>query len=763
MVEIKIDGKSVTARKNATILEAAEEAGIYIPTFCHYKMLAPFGACRACIVEVKGSPKLFTACTTPIADKMEIITKSPKLAQLRKTLIELLLIHHPLDCPVCDKGGECQLQDLTYEFGVAKVRFDEKPKNTPVDHSNPFIERDIDRCVLCGKCVRICDEVVNIQSISFIRRGTNTYIGTAFDQPWHCEYCGQCLSVCPVGSLNNRVYLFKNRPWNLTSTYSICGFCSCGCTIRIDHEADEVYRIKEDVDKGINHGFLCVKGRFGYELINSTERKDVAVINEGSEKKEVAVHDAINLAFNKLKDIVKNNNSKALGFYISPRLTNEEAYLAQKIAREYFKTNNIYSSEVAYAKPEGTFKDVEDSDAIIVFNVDVTESNPILGLAVRRSARAGAKLVVLYPSFTALKRVATEFVTGKPSDLYSACENLLVNLNTKNKSEDNLSEILKNAQNPVLIYNPYNNNDLYYVKKIKDLLPLVKLLPAKLKNNSQGIADMGCVNGYGPGYRVVERGLDFEKAILNNELKYLVVFGENLLESTIGTEFNNIRKKLNLLLVIDPFLSETAKLADIYIPVSLYAEKNGSYTNMEGRVQTIQKAVNKSKLSDLEVLIKFYEMAGLTQFKDIKDIRIAIENDTPLYKGINWEGGLIKYSEVIIGDFTKYKLDKDEKSSNFILYPEASRLHSGTFTRWSDDLNKVYSEPVVNLNPIDAKSLKIGEGDRVIIKCGAVKGIFKTVINEHLTKGLATLPDNYSTTIGFFKNGPYCNVNIIKE
>ena len=163
---------------------------------------------------------------------MEIITKSPKLDQLRKTLIELLLIHHPLDCPVCDKGGECELQDLTYEFGVGKVRFDEKPKNTPVDHSNPFIERDIDRCVLCGKCVRICDEVVNIQNISFIHRGTRTYIGTAFDQPWQCEYCGQCLSVCPVGSLNNRVYLFKNRPWKLLSTYSICGFCSCGCTMR---------------------------------------------------------------------------------------------------------------------------------------------------------------------------------------------------------------------------------------------------------------------------------------------------------------------------------------------------------------------------------------------------------------------------------------------------------------------------------------------------------------------------------------------------
>lgn len=762
MVEIKIDGEAVTARNNITILEAAEEAGIYIPTFCHYKMLAPFGACRVCIVEVKGSPKLFTACTTPIADKMEIITKSPKLSQLRKTLIELLLIHHPLDCPVCDKGGECQLQDLTYEFGVAKVRFDEKPKNTPIDHSNPFIERDIDRCVLCGKCVRICDEVVNIQSISFIKRGTNSYIGTAFDQPWHCEYCGQCLSVCPVGSLNNRVYLFKNRPWKLSSTFSICGFCSCGCTIRIDHEDNEVYRIKEDVDKGINHGFLCAKGRFGYELINSIERKDMAVIKENGKNKEVTVNDAINLAFCRMKDIVDSGNSEHLGFYISPRLTNEEAFLIQKLAREYFKTYNIYSSEVVETKPEGTFVDVEESDAIVVFNVDVTETNPILGLAIRRSARAGANLTVFYPSYTALKRVSSEFITGKPSEIYNACEDLLKNLHTKGKNADKLSNVLKNAKQPVLIYNPYNSYDLYYVKEIKKLLPSIKLLPAKLKNNSQGIVDMGCSNGYGPGFKEVSKGLSFEDAIKKGNLKYLVIFGENIVENLSSIDFIKERKNLELLIVLDPFESETAKLADIFVPVALYAEKNGTYTNMEGRVQRINKAINKGRLSDFDILLKFYEMANLIGFNNINDVRSAIEGENSLYKGINWDGDVIKYTDVITGEHDKYKSAIEEKD-HFILYPEASRLHSGTFTRWSIDLNKVYNEPALNINPIDAESINVSEGDRVVIKNGDMEATFKVIINEHITRGLVTLPDNYRVTIPFFKNAPYCNVDIRKH
>jgi formate dehydrogenase major subunit/NADH-quinone oxidoreductase subunit G len=761
MAEIKIDDVAITTRNNITILEAAEEAGIYIPTFCHYKMLAPFGACRVCIVEVKGSPKLFTACTTPIADKMEIITKSPKLERLRKTLIELLLIHHPLECPVCDKGGECQLQDLTYEFGVSKVRFDEKPKNTPVDHSNPFIERDIDRCVLCGKCVRICDEVVNIQSISFIKRGTNTYIGTAFDQPWHCEYCGQCLSVCPVGSLNNRVYLFKNRPWNLQSTYSICGYCSCGCTISIDHEDNEVFRIKENPDRGINHGFLCVKGRFGYELINSSERKDKAIITDENGKREISVQEAISLTFDKLSYILKNGKENALGFYISPRLTNEEAFLIQKIGREYFKTSKIYSSESVNTKPEATFEDVEKSDVIVVFNVDITEANPILGLAIRRAARAGAHLSVFYPSITALKRVAAEFVTGTPSELYNSCEDLLKKLTQKTRQLDGLGEKLINAKNPIIVYNPYNDYDLYYIKQIKEILPSVKLLPAKLKNNSQGIVDMGCVNGYGPGFQKVEGAMSFEEAIQKGELRYLLVFGENIVENLHALDFKSERKKLELLVVFDPFESETAKLADIYIPVALYAEKDGSYTNMEGRVQSIHKALNKDKISDFDILVKFFEMLGSHEFMTIDDVRKKIEMENPLYKGVNWSGGVIKYSDILIGEYKKFSDTLKVTDGHFLLYPEASRLHSGTFTRWSTDLNKVYSEAIVNINPSDAAALNIKDGDQILLQKNTITCHFKALINEHITKGLISLPDNYKETISFFKDGPYSVVKVM--
>ena len=761
MVTLKIDGVEVKAERNETILEVAERNGIYIPTFCHHKMLFPFGACRVCLVEVKGTPKLMTACTTPVGEGMDIVTQSERLIKLRRTMIELLLVHHPLDCPICDKGGECTLQDLTYDFGVSRVRFDEKPSNKPADHSNPFIERNVNRCVLCGKCVRICDEVVNIQSIGFIHRGTNTYIGTAFDEPWHCEFCGQCMSVCPVGSLNNRVYLFKNRPWNLKETYSICGFCSCGCTIVLDHENNEVYRIKEDVNAGINHGFLCVKGRFGYELINSPKRRNAAILKNDSIEKDIPVDEAINIAFNRIDEVIKKYGSDSVAFLTSPRLTNEEAYLVQQLARQVINTNNVYSFENALVLPEANYKDVEESDFIIVFNLDVTESNPILGLAVRRSARSKNNLTVFYPSYTALKRVASNFIIGSPAELYKNFEDFLSAIDGKGKNIIDLAEDIKKAKNPIIIFNPYNNYDLYYIKQLKTVLPSIKLLPSRIKNNSQGILDMGCCNGVGPGYEKVQRGHEFSDAYKTGKIKALVVFGENIVENHNADNFEQFRSDIDFMLVLDPFYSDTAKLADLYIPVSLYAEKNGSYTNLEGRVQSLKKAVDRGFYADLDILTKMFAFFGSEMNTDIDTVRDAIEDNVSIYKDINWDGDIVKYPYAIEGDFKKNKADI-KSGRKFILYPEASRLHSGTFTRWSDDLIKVYNEPLLQINSDDAFELGINENDTVVLKNGEIFDRFKVHINRHITKGLLCLPDNYKKTVKFFHSDPYLSVDLEK-
>lgn len=753
MVTVKIDGKEVQVAPNTLILDAAKEAGVSIPTLCHDSRLNPFGACRVCLVEQVGNPKLQAACTTPVTDKMEIITRSDKLSRVRKTAIELLLINHPLDCPVCDKGGECTLQDLTYEVGVTKVRFDAKPNDTPVDHTNPFIERDIDRCVLCGRCVRICDEVVNIQAISFLNRGTDTIIGTSFEQPWNCEYCGQCISVCPVGSLNNRIYLFKNRPWNLDRVKSVCGLCSCGCTVDIDFEGNEVFRMKESPEEGINHGYMCAKGRFGFEFINSKKRETEAVVKAGGESRQVSFSEAVDVAVEKLKKVKDTAGADAIAVVVSPRLTNEEAFLAGKLAKDVLGTSNLFSAETNEVYPEATLEEVENSDCVAVLNVDVTESNPILGLAVRHAARMGtAPLAVFYPGFTALRRVSKTFVTGTPDEVRAAMEGYAAAVAGASNEYSALAAKLTNAERPVVVFDPYNKADVKIAQDIKKACAKVKVVPAKAKNNSVGIVDMG----FG-----AKCPSDFAAGLESGKFKAVVVLGENLSARSVWTKSAGKAAGLELLLVTDPFMSESAAAANVYIPVATFAEKDGSFTNLEGRVQSIAKAVDKGVFTDACVVSAIAKGLGKELPSGVCAVRSAIEKEVPLYAGINWDGGVVSYPYVFAGEVAATD-GKAKGKGKFFLYPASLRLHSGSFTRWSPDLAKVYGEPVLEIGVEDAKELGIKSADRVKVKGEGFEGEFLVEIEKKVSKGCIALPEDFVATAGIFCNGKSLKADIVK-
>lgn len=753
MVTVKINGKEVQVPKNTLILDAAKEAGVHIPTLCHDSRLNPFGACRVCLVEQVNNPKLQAACTTPVTDGMEIITQSDKLSRVRKTAIELLLINHPLDCPVCDKGGECTLQDLTYEVGVTKVRFDAKPNDTPVDHTNPFIERDIDRCVLCGRCVRICDEVVNVQAISFLNRGTDTLIGTSFEQPWNCEYCGQCISVCPVGSLNNRIYLFKNRPWNLEREQSVCGLCSCGCTVDIDYEGNEVYRIKESPEEGVNHGYMCAKGRFGFEFINSIKRETEAQVKAGGETKKVSFAEAVETAAERLKKVKDTSGADAVAVVVSPRLTNEEAFLAAKLVKDVIGTSNVFSTETADVMPEATLADVENSDFVAVLNIDVTESNPILGLAVRHAARkGGAPLYVFYPGNTALRRVAKDMFTGTPDKVMAAVEDFAQAVCGASNNFSAIAEQLKAAERPVIVFDPYNHADAKAAQEIKKAFPAVKIAPAKAKNNSVGIVDMGCG---------AKSPADFAKGLEAGKFKAVVVFGENIAARTLWTKSAGKLSGLELLMVTDPFMSETAAMANVYIPVATFAEKNGSFTNLEGRVQTIAKAVDKGVNTDACVISAMAKTLGAELPSDYMAVRSLIEKEVALYSNIDWNGGTVSYPYAFAGevDATDTKVKGKGK---FFLYPSSLRLHSGSFTRWSPDLAKVYGEPVLEISVEDAKELGLKNKDKVKVKGEGFDGEFLVEIDKKVLKGCIALPEDFVATAGIFANGRYLMADIVK-
>lgn len=740
MVTVKIDGIEVTVPAGSTILDAAKEAGVHIPVLCHDKRLNPFGACRVCLTEVVGNPKLMTACTTPVNPGMEVITQNEKLQKLRRTVVELLLINHPLDCPSCDKGGECTLQDLTFETGLMKVRFDAKPADTPVDHTNPFIERDIDRCVLCGRCVRICDEVVNVEAISFLNRGTETMIGTAFEQPWNCEYCGQCISVCPVGSLNNRVYLFKNRPWNMEQVDTVCGLCSCGCSLTVESEDNEVYRVSDN-QEGVNHGYLCAKGRFGFELINSVDRPQSPMVKKDGELKQASLEEAVAFTSEKLKTF----KADEVGVLVSPRLTNEEAFIAKKYANTVLNTKNVFSLESDVFAPEASYTDVENADAVLVLNIDVTESNPILGFAVRHAARkGGANLAVYYPSKTALKRLAKPFVTGTPEELYKSLDQLVDAVKGAANDQSAVAGSLKNAEKPVLVFNPYNEADAWYVQELKAALPALKLVPAKAKNNSQGVVDMG----------ITSKGL---KDALG-KLKALVVFGENL---AVRTGYTNVDLgKLEFLAVCDPFLTETAQKADVYVPVATFAEKNGSFTNLEGRVQIVNKAVDKGVVTDRDVVVALAKAAGGNLPCCVGSIRSTIKAENPLYASVDFNGGVVSYGKAVNGTFEKKTAVSG--AGKFTLYPAALRLHSGSLTHQSPDLAKTYGEPMVEVSPADAAALGVATGDTVTLKAGGKNYSFKVTVDKLITNGCASLPEDFAATAEIFAAGRYQKVDLTK-
>jgi len=266
MVEFTINDKQISVENGTTILNAARMNGIKIPNLCFDKRLRPYGGCRLCVVEVEGMPRLFAACSTPAAPGWAVKTDTPKLRKVRQTVIELLLVHHPLDCPVCDKAGECDLQDLAYEYGKPEGRFIRHRKEAPPDVRGPLIELTSNRCILCGKCVRICSEHQGRGALGLIGRGFPTVVQPAFGEILECDYCGQCVDVCPTGALLSKPFKFKARAWFLEEKETICPFCGCGCTLTLGVREGKILRSRGKEDVGRNKGNLCGRGRFGFDF-----------------------------------------------------------------------------------------------------------------------------------------------------------------------------------------------------------------------------------------------------------------------------------------------------------------------------------------------------------------------------------------------------------------------------------------------------------------------------------------------------------------
>ncbi|MBE0596033.1 MAG: molybdopterin-dependent oxidoreductase [Desulfuromonadales bacterium] len=452
MVSLTIDGKTIGVPAGTTILEAARQAGIIIPTLCWLEKVSPTGACRICVVEVGGIDQPQTACNTPVKEGIAVTTESERLTAIRRQVVQLLLVNHPLDCPVCDAGGECDLQDVCYALDVDKQRFEAEDVTHPPIESWPLIQQVPSRCILCEKCVKVCHEVVGASALVIRENGERAFIDTVDGQPLNCEFCGNCVGTCPTGTLLSKPFKFKARPWELTRIPSICTYCGSNCQIDYNVKHDQVVRVTSADGVTANDGNLCIGGFFGYGYIDSPQRLQAPRLRSGDSARQVGWSEALAAVTSKLRGVIAGPGAAAIAGLASPRLTNEENYLFQKLFRVAIGSNNIDSearfgalralrtldAALGLKGASNRIDRISRSEAVLVFGCDATAEAPMIDWAIEQACRKrDGKLVVANMREVKLTRYAETFLNYRPGsevDLANALVKLIVEQNLADDS-----------------------------------------------------------------------------------------------------------------------------------------------------------------------------------------------------------------------------------------------------------------------------------------------------------------------------------------
>jgi NADH-quinone oxidoreductase subunit G len=423
LIKLKVNDREIQVPQGTLVIEATRRLGTEVPSFCYYPGLSLQAACRMCLVEVEKAPKLQTACTLVATDGMVVRTDTDQVRQARKYMLEFLLTNHPLDCPVCDKGGECELQDMVFRYGADSSRFVEEKIHRPEEKWSELVYYDAPRCILCFRCVRVCDEGMDVKALGVGMRGANSVIIPNRGDHLECEECGMCIDVCPVGALTSGTYRYKTRPWEMQYVPTVCAHCSNGCKTTLSVRNHEILRANNRDLSGINKDFLCVKGRFGFDFTNHPERIRQPLLRKGDKLLPVSWEEAAQAAATKLKAAYDTGGKEAIGFIGSNRTSNEEDYLLQRLARATFGTNNIDHHRTAdyaglitalgdrAADSLLTMEQLYQSKAVLVIGNDLTNQNPLVAWQIRSGIRHfGTKLFLINANEIKLKRKASQFV-----------------------------------------------------------------------------------------------------------------------------------------------------------------------------------------------------------------------------------------------------------------------------------------------------------------------------------------------------------------
>ena len=812
-VTLTVDGQEVTVPDGATILDAARKAGTYIPTLCFDTFLKPYGACRMCVVEVERAPKPLSSCNTMAMEGMVVSTKTEPVVHAQQGIMEMTLQHHPLDCPYCDKSGVCDLQHTAYEVGVYRSSLGSDNPNEPDHELSPLIEWDPNRCIYCGKCVRICDERVGDSALTFNLRGFHSYIGTQFDEPLGCVECGECIEVCPVGALLSRPFMHSGRAWQVHQSESVCNHCSVGCQMHVETRMGEVLRTKANPalrdqtpvntrDRGPGDGMLCTRGRFGYDYIHDDGRVTQPLIRKNGQLEPASWDDALSLVAAQIADAKAQDGPDSVAAITSGRLSDEENYLIARLMREVVGTNNIDSTErwtfiptlntLGPAAFNFDISQMQQMDAFLVVGGDIMESHDVLGMRLRQWVRDQGKLLIQASSLPSRQddRFARRVLRVRPGAEEHLIQGLAAEILRQSDSDRGPQELhsytlecaaadtgltaaelsetaaeLAQAGNVGIVWALGSwviGSAASIAQAAANLalaLPNTHLFPLANKANSRGLVQMGAGADILPNFRGSDdaqarsalgrlwnvvlpdsQGLTLDDLMAGADPSVLYIIGEDLAASARNRhQAQELLDRARFVVVQDLFVTSTAaQHADVLLPAVSFAEKTGTYTNLEGRSQRAQAAippVGEAK-PDWQIFTELaLQLGARWAYRTSDSVAQEIAEvlaDIP-----------ITHSVPSFGWQEPPALPSVNGDGKLLLVTQDHLFVPGVTGRFSSNLRRLVAEPVAELHPTQLERIGVRDGERVGIQANGMDLTVAAKANDQLAEDVVYLPGGF--------------------
>jgi NADH-quinone oxidoreductase subunit G len=762
-ITLVVDGVEVAAPEGAMLVDAAKGGDVEIPVFCYEPKLGkPVGACRMCLVEVEGIPKLQTACSTPVRDGMVVYTQTDRVIEAQNAVVEFLLVNHPLDCPVCDKGGECPLQDIAMGWGPGRSRFTDPKRHfqKPVPLS-PLVRIDRERCILCYRCVRFSQEVAEDEQLQLLERGARTYVGTFDDRPYIAPFHGNVIELCPVGALTSEAYRFRARPWDIEDAGSVCTLCPSQCNVKFTVRDERIVRVLARDNHDVDDGWLCDKGRFGFQMVSSTERLARPQVRAAGTLGDVGWGEALERAAAGLEAC--RGKVAAL---VGGQATNEEGYLVQRIVRGALGSAHVdvgwpgraadRDDLLELGRPELAAKmaDLDSAKAILVLDCDPLHETPILDLRIRKAVRrGGAKLIVASARPTALDGGAAEVIRFAPSE----AESFARSFPADSLRGGSVIVCAERAAGPALATLARDSG--------------AKLIEVPGGANGRGLREVGCLPGVGPGvaHAPAGRSADEIAAALDAEELTGVVLWEcdPIRDLPDPPGWQRALGAADFVLAVSLFENASTAHADVLLPAEAYTEKEGTVTHPDGRVQRLRPTVPAPGLvrPGWEVLAELAARLGdETGIDSAPEALAAIADEVPFYKGLTHEelgGHGVRWHEreaaahaPRVGGRPQLPA-RQSGSSDVPQHTEAGReangdgLRLGTYRDlWAAEaverspaLRFLVPSQRIELAPADAQLLGVSEGEEVDVRSNGTSVRARVAIHERMREGTGFMID----------------------